>query len=147
MKVLKTKQRDVVTLHIGRFKAAETITTCDGCRRTHRSEELARLVPSGCNFGYDILVYVGRALFLRHRRSQEISDEPAAQNVCISPREVEYLAKKLIVYLTIAHRQAAPAIKQAMSANGGYILHISKPRFPQIIANIFRGNATRAALT
>jgi len=124
LKVLKTKRRSVVTLHIGRLNAAETIGICDGCRRTYGSLELARLVPSGCNFGYDILVHVGRALFLRHRRSQEISDELAAHNVCISPSEVEYLAKKFIVYLAIAHRQAAPAIKRAMRANGGYILHL-----------------------
>lgn len=50
------------------------------------------MVPSGCNFGYDILVYVGRALFLRHRRSREICDELATHNVHISPGEVEYLA-------------------------------------------------------
>ena len=81
-------------------------------------------MPSGCNFGYDILVHVGRALFLRHRRSREISDELAAQNVRISPSEVEYLAKKFVVYLAIAHRQAAPTIKQAMRTNGGYILHL-----------------------
>jgi hypothetical protein len=124
LNVLKTKQRSVVTLHIGRFIAAETIGICDGCRRTYGSPELARLVPSGCNFGYDILVHVGQALFLRHRRSQEISDELAAQNVRISPSEVEYLARKFIVYLAIAHRQAAPAIKRAMRANGGYILHL-----------------------
>jgi hypothetical protein len=124
LKVLKTKRRNVVTLHIGRFNAAETIGMCNGCRRTYGSQELARLVPPGCNFGYDILVYVGQALFLRHRRSQEISHELAAQNVCISPSEVEYLAKKFIVYLAIAHRQAAPAIKRAMRANGGYILHL-----------------------
>jgi hypothetical protein len=123
-RVLKTKQRNVTTLHIGRFKAIETICVCDGCWRTYGSRELARLVPSGCNFGYDLLVYVGRALFLRHRRSREISDELAAQNVRISPSEVEYLAKKFVVYLAIAHRQAAPAIKQAMSANGGYVLHL-----------------------
>jgi len=124
LKVLKTKGRSVVTLHIGRFNALETIQICDGCRRTCGSQELARLVPPGCNFGYDILVHVGQALFLRHRRSQEISDELAAQNVRISPSEVEYLAKKFIVYLAIAHRQAAPAIKQTMHAHGGYILHL-----------------------
>jgi len=123
-KVLKTKRRSVVTLHIGRFIAAETIGICDGCRRIYGSQELARLVPAGCNFGYDILVHVGQALFLRHRRSQEICDELAAQNVRISPSEVEYLARKFIVYLAIAHRQAAPAIKQAMHAKGGYILHL-----------------------
>jgi len=124
LKVLKTKRRSVVTLHIGRFTAAETIGICDGCRRIYGSQELARLVPAGCNFGYDILVYIGRALFLRHRRSQEISDELAAHNIRISPSEVEYLAKKFIVYLAMAHRQAAPAIKQAMHAKGGYILHL-----------------------
>jgi hypothetical protein len=124
LKVLKTKGRGVVTLHIGRFNAQETIRICDGCRRTYGSQELARLVPPGCNFGYDLLVHVGQALFLRHRRSQEISDELAAQNVRISPSEVEYLAKKFIVYLAMAHRQAAPAIQQAMHVNGGYILHL-----------------------
>ena len=124
LKVLKTKGRGVVTLHIGRFNAQETIRICDRCRRTYGSQELARLVPPGCNFGYDLLVHVGQALFLRHRRSQEISDELAAQNVRISPSEVEYLAKKFIVYLAMAHRQAAPAIQQAMHVNGGYILHL-----------------------
>jgi hypothetical protein len=124
LKVLKTKQRSVVTLHIGRFHAIETIGICDGCRRIYGSQELARLVPAGCNFGVDILVHVGQALFLRHRRSQEISDELAAQNVRISPSEVEYLARKFIIYLAIAHRQAAPAIQQAMHARGGYILHL-----------------------
>jgi hypothetical protein len=122
--VLKTKRRSVVTLHIGRFIAAETIGICTACRRSYGSQELARLVPAGCNFGVDILVHVGRALFLRHRRGQEISDELAAQNIRISPSEVEYLARKFIVYLAIAHRQAAPAIKQAMHARGGYILHL-----------------------
>jgi hypothetical protein len=122
--VLKTKQRDVVTLHIGMFHAQETISICDRCRRTYGSDDLRRLVAPSCNFGYDALVYVGQALFLRHRRSQEISDELAAQNVRISPREVDYLGKKFIVYLAIAHRQAAPSIKQAMRSNGGYILHL-----------------------
>jgi len=41
IKVLKTKERDVVTLHIGRFKAIETICVCDGCRPTYGSRELA----------------------------------------------------------------------------------------------------------
>jgi len=124
LKVLKTRQRSVVTLHIGKFVAAETIGICTGCHRSHGSQELARLAPAGCNFGYDILVHVGQALFLRHRRSQEVSDELAAQNVRISPSEVEYLARKFIVYLAIAHQQAAPAIKQAMQVKGGYILHL-----------------------
>jgi hypothetical protein len=124
VKVLKTKRRGVITLHIGGFIAVETLVICTACRRIEGSRELARLVPAGCNFGYDILVYVGQALFLRHRRSQEVSDELAARNVCISPSEVEYLGRKFIVYLAIAHGQAAPAVKQAMHARGGYVLHL-----------------------
>ena len=124
LKVLKTKSRDVVTLHIGMFHAQETISICDHCRRTYGSPQLRRLVAPGCNFGYDVLVYVGRALFLRHRCSQEIRDELAAKNVRISPSEVNYLGRKFIVYLAIAHRQCAPRIKQAMDAKGGYILHL-----------------------
>ena len=124
LKVLKTKPRDVVTLHIGMFHAQETISICDHCQRPYGSPELRRLVAPGCNFGYDVLVYVGRALFLRHRRGQEIRDELAAQNVHLSPREVDYLGRKFIVYLAIAHRQCAPRIKQAMDAKGGYVLHL-----------------------
>ena len=85
------------------FHAQETISICDHCRRTYGSPQLRRLVAPGCNFGYDVLVYVGRALFLRHRCSQEIRDELATQNVRISSREVDYLGRKFIVYLAIAH--------------------------------------------
>jgi hypothetical protein len=126
--VLKTKSRDVVTLHIGLFHAQETISICDHCQRPYGSPELRRLVAPGCNFGYEVLVNVGRALFLRHRRRREIREELAAQNVHLSPREVDYLGRKFIVYLAIAHRQCAPRIKQAMDAKGGYVLHLDGTR-------------------
>ena len=56
LKALKTKGRGVVTLHIGRFNAQETIRICDRCRRTsfskHRREDvqpiplpLAKVLP------------------------------------------------------------------------------------------------------
>ena len=124
LKTLKTRTRDVVTLPLGRFHAKQTVLACEACCCRYASEELGHLVPSSSIFGYDVLVYVGRALFLRHRRSREISDELAAKNVRISPSEVDCLGKKFIVYLAIAHRQAAPGIKQAMRSSGGYILHL-----------------------
>ncbi len=40
------------------------------------------------------------------------------------PSEVEYLGRKFIKYLALAHRQATPRIEQAMQRNGGYILHL-----------------------
>jgi len=124
LKVLKSSARQVVTLHIGPFCARQTVLTCEQCHRTYSSQELSNLVPPSCNFGYDIMVYVGKAFFLRHRRSCEISAELAVKNVRISPSEVEVLAKKFIVYLAIAHRQCSSKIKQVMHTQGGYIFHL-----------------------
>lgn len=42
----------------------------------------------------------------------------------MSPSEIEYLGRKFILYLALAHRQATPRIEQAMKRSGGYILHI-----------------------
>ncbi len=122
--VLKSETRTVSTLHIGKFKARETIRICQECGTIYRSQELSRLVPPSCNFGYDILVYVGKALFVEHLADQRIVEDLAAQNISISPSEIAYLGKKFIVYLTLAHRNSSARIKRAMASNGGYILHV-----------------------
>jgi hypothetical protein len=67
---------------------------------------------------------VGKAFFLRHRRSREITVELQARNIRISPSEVELLARKFIVYLAIAHRQCSGKITQVMRRQGGYIFHL-----------------------
>ncbi|GAH93066.1 unnamed protein product, partial [marine sediment metagenome] len=67
LKVEKTARKKVVTLHIGAFKVRETILRCPKCKRIYGSEELQKLKPAGGKFGYDVIVYVGRAMFLRFR--------------------------------------------------------------------------------
>jgi hypothetical protein len=124
LKVLKTRTRQVVTLHIGQFRARELVLVCDKCRRTFASEELSHLVAPSCNFGYDVMVYVGKALFLRHRSAREICAELGAINIRISPSEVGALGKKFIIYLATAHRQCAKKIRQSMHSRGGYIFHL-----------------------
>jgi cell fate (sporulation/competence/biofilm development) regulator YmcA (YheA/YmcA/DUF963 family) len=124
LKVLKTDARKIKTILIGSFKAHETIRVCPRCGMQYRSKELSRIVPPGCNIGYDILVYVGRALFLTHLPDHTIVEQLAVQNVHISASEIAYLGKKFIAYLTIAHRKSAPRIKSAMDLKGGYILHL-----------------------
>jgi len=114
----------VITLHIGTFWARETVRICPTCQRIYRSEELARLVAPGANFGYDILVYVGKALFLRHRNDREVVAELAQKNIRISTREIAYLGKKFVTCLAIAHRQCAGRIRQAMQLKGGYVFHL-----------------------
>jgi hypothetical protein len=126
LQVYKTQCRTVQTLPLGCYSAHETLLHCERCPNDtlYGAESLSQLVPAGCTFGYDVLVFVGRALFLRQRRAEEIIAELQAHQVRLSPSEVGYLGKKFVVYLALAHRQSAPRLKQAMRAQGGYILHL-----------------------
>lgn len=127
LKVKKTSiDRLAHTLHIGGFLVRETSLGCGSCddRRIYRSEELGRIFPEKCNFGYDVIVYVGRRLFLDNRTVGEVKTELAAKNVAISESEVDFLGKKFVAYLTAAHRRTASRLREAMARNGGYMLHV-----------------------
>ena len=124
LKVQKTRPRTVNTLHVGRFRAREVFMVCKSCGQTYRSEELCALVPPGANFGYDVMAYAGKALFLRYRNEEEVVAELAEKNVQISPREVSLLGMKFVTYLAIAHQRRAPDITADMQSRGGYICHL-----------------------
>lgn len=124
LKVHKTRSRIVTTLHIGKFYAREVILICNKCDCKHRCEQLCNLVPPGANFGYDILIYVGKALYIRHRSEEEVVVELAEKNIQISPRGVSSLGSKFIVYLAIAHDRCSDDITEAMRLRGGYICHL-----------------------
>jgi hypothetical protein len=122
--VRKTRTRTVSTLHLGPFRAREVFLLCKSCGQTQRSEDLCALVPPGANFGYDVMVHVGKALFLRHRNEAEVVAELAQKNIQISPREVSLLGMKFIVYLALAHQRRAPNLQADMQTRGGYICHL-----------------------
>ena len=124
VKVQKTRLKTVAALEIGEFVAKETILICPECKKTYATQGLDRTVPSGSKFGYDVLVFVGKAAFLRCRSDAEAIQELAARNIGISPSEIAYLQKRFIVYLAMAHRQSAVGIREAIKARGGYILHL-----------------------
>ena len=124
LNILKTDTRTKKTMKIGSFRARETIKVCPRCGIQYRSKELSSIVPPSCNFGYDILVYVGKALFVNHLADQTIVEQLAVKDVNISPSEISCLGKKFIAYLTLAHRKSAPRIKGEMALKGGYILHL-----------------------
>ena len=124
LNVQKTRTRSISTLHVGRFWAREVFLTCKSCGHTERPEELCALVPPGANFGYDVMVYAGKALFLRHRNEEEVVTELAWQNVQISPREVSLLGMRFVVHLALAHQRRAPDIAEDMQTRGGYICHL-----------------------
>ncbi len=123
LKVLKSREKKVVTMDIGPFYAKETVLyNSEGA--LYHSRQLRSLVPYRCTFGYDVLVHVGRGLFLHCRTEQQIIEELRRKNISISPREIGYLGRKFIIYLAIAHRQSRQRLKKVMALRGGYILHI-----------------------
>lgn len=123
LRVVKTSKKNVVTLTIGPFCAKETIYQ-DSAGALVNSRQLRALTPYRCTFGYDVLVYVGRALFVEGLNERQIMAALGRKNVPISAREISYLGKKFIVYLALAHRQSRKRLKQAMALRGGYILHL-----------------------
>jgi hypothetical protein len=109
---------------LGPFIAHETVRQCRNCQSTEGSEALLNLVPARCNVAYDVLVYVGWALFKRHRTMDEVRVELRDRNIHISASEIAWLGRKFIMALAMAHRLAKPRLQQTMRLAGGYILHL-----------------------
>jgi hypothetical protein len=84
--VWKTYTREVVSLRIGHFIAHETQGYCPRCadRPIFRSEELHQLVLPRAQYGYDVMEFVGQAMFLRCRNVIEIRHELSEKNIRIS---------------------------------------------------------------
>lgn len=122
--VLKTRERKVITLNTGPFIAHETFLYCPQHGEIYRSKDLQRLVPFKGVYGYDVLVHVGKALYLRSMNEKAIKKELQSKAITISESEIRYLGQKFIAYLTICHQQSQLKLKLKMALNGGYILHI-----------------------
>jgi len=122
LRVLKSSPaKRAATLAIGSFIAHETVSYC---ATTYRSGELGALIPQHCNFGYDVIVFIGESLFLRCRNYQEIRLELRRRNIRISESEIGFLARKFVVYLGALHRSVQRKTRKHMRMNGGYILHL-----------------------
>ena len=125
LKVQKTRpSKRAATLAIGDFIAHETVCYCPGCGEVFHSTELRSLIPGNCNFGYDIIVFIGESLFLGCRNYREIRLELQRRNVQISESEMAFLAKKFVLYLGVLHRSVQRKTRKYMHLNGGYILHL-----------------------
>ncbi|MCP4373854.1 MAG: transposase [Deltaproteobacteria bacterium] len=124
LNVLKTRERTVITMNTGPFIVHETILYCPKHGGIHRSEDLQSLVPFKGTYGYDVLVHVGKALYLRTMNEQTIKKELKLKAINISESGIRYLGQKFIAYLTICHQQSQLKLRLKMARNGGYILHI-----------------------
>jgi hypothetical protein len=127
LEVRLTRRRTVHSIRYGTFQAVERQGHCPYHRELApaRSEELARLVAPGCNHAYDVLVRVGMARFLECRQDEQIREEICRQHgIALGLSTVSYLARKFVAYVQVVHHQSVTALRGAMKARGGYILHI-----------------------
>ena len=122
--VRKTYSRSLASLTIGEFHAHITQLTCSHCKKTYNSEELQTIVPPNGKFGFDVMVHVGEALFVRCRNGKEIQRELGEKNINISRREIDRFGRRFIVYLALAHKESQEKLKALMGSRGGYILHL-----------------------
>ncbi len=120
----KTSRKTITTLNIGEFQSIEVQKKCTRCQTIYRSEELRALTPHGAKFGFDVIEFIGTALFLRCDNEAKIQSELALRNVAISENEISFLGKRFIVYLMLAHQASHAELKHHMDLNGGYILHM-----------------------
>ena len=114
----------MVSLDIGPFHAVETVLVSSRNSSVYHSQQLRCLTPQRCTYGYDVLVYVGYALFLHTCSEGQIIEKLARRNISISQREIGFLGKKFIAYLAIAHQQSRQRLKAHMALRGGYVLHM-----------------------
>lgn len=121
----KSKKRIVTTMETGTIQARENRKVCsvDLSHPIETSEALAQIVPAGQRYGYDLIVAVGTARYLRNMQRQEIRAELFREkNITLSTGTISNLCDRFLLYLEALHLHCAPTLRAAME--GGYPLHI-----------------------
>ena len=112
---------------------------CPDCNKVYPAENFENIVPKYSNVGYDVIVFIGRLIFLEHHTLRETIQALENRNIHISSSEVAYLAQKFIIYLSILHKETRIKLKELIQKKGGYILHIdgtSEGASPHLISAI-----------
>jgi hypothetical protein len=121
----KSKRRHVVTVEAGAFVAREVRKRCraDGTHPVMVSDKLSRLVPPRQGYGYDLIVQVGLARYLKNLQREEIRTELLCEHaIVVSDGSISNLCDRFLMLLEGLHRRRASALRATMS--GGYPLHI-----------------------
>ena len=111
-------------MDIGAFRAKEIVLQCPNDQAIFCSSQLRSLAPHKCTYGFDVIEYIGKELFVQCRNEKEIRKTLGSRNIFVSEREIGYLGKKFVVYLALAHAESREKLVQSMKKRGGYILHV-----------------------
>lgn len=111
LQVRKTHTRRVVTLPLGPWIARETIWRDPASPQVYGSAQLRRLVAPGCTYGYDVVVEVGRKLFVEAQSVRQIIDLLKQSHVALSASTGGDLGRRFIVLLALAHRRCTHRLR------------------------------------
>lgn len=118
----KTMKRIVISLHFSKFHAREMIREekKEDIISTYRSAELAKIVPSGARYAYDVIAFVGENFFLKRRNLTDIYQEMRSKRQFppIPYRSLYDLKLKFLFYFGELHRQSAPLLKEYFRERG-----------------------------
>jgi len=131
MNIQQTTPRTIATLMFGVCRVIETILECKaGCKDssgkilTQRSDALARIVPPGAVYGYDIEVFVGLSRYLDYRQRDEIREALEAQRIVLSTGTISNLTRRFIGHLEALHVTNSEGLKRALWNDGGFATNI-----------------------
>ena len=125
LRVQKSKKRIVSTIETGTICAREIRKVCsmDSSHPVEISEVLLQMVPCGQRYGYDLIVWVGVARYLRNQQRQEIRATLFKEkDIIISEGSISELCDRFLLYFEMLHITRAPDLRIAMEK--GYPLHI-----------------------
>ncbi len=124
--MVRSKSRTIVTYAEGIFEALEIQKKCytDPSHPVIKSESLACIVRPRQRFGYDLIVHVGLARYLRRKQREEIRAELFhKRGITMCAGSVSNLCDRFLLYLEALHLIRSPYLKAAMHEHG-YPLHI-----------------------
>ena len=125
MEIRNTTTRTDAPLAAGIFQAREHLRGCDPdhpCILVG-SHELARLVPSGQKYGYDLIARVGLRRYLGGKQRKEIVAELRKhRSIELSEATVTRLCDRFLIRLEMLHRLRTPQLRAAL--DGMWSLHV-----------------------
>ncbi len=127
LQVLKTETRTIKAIGIGTFQAHHTILHCKKHPKfgVWRSQILDELAAANSNVAYTVIVEIGKLRFLEKRQIKDIRWILLEKHsIDLSTSEVELLVDKFVFYIAVVHQESAGLIREQITYQGGYILHL-----------------------
>ncbi len=119
LRVRKTVNRRVMT-PAGARRVRERVCACPVHRKLVRHEP--RLTPYGSGYTFGLIAEIGKLRYLQHRQISEICRTMKGQGVRIPARTADWLCRLFLRYFAAVHIESAPAIRELLERQGGYVL-------------------------